>query len=66
MRKSLLVLFVVVLMVSFGAASGLAADAPAGPQPITNCGERPVATFNHDTHKHQDCVSCHHNEGDGK
>ncbi|MDF1554863.1 MAG: cytochrome c3 family protein [Deferrisomatales bacterium] len=66
MKKVLVALTVSVTLALLGTFAAVAKDAPAGPQKVTNYGEKPVATFNHDTHKDQGCATCHHNEGDGK
>lgn len=49
----------------------MAADAPKGPAPVTNFGKKDPVSFDHSKHKKADgkdvaCVSCHHNEKDGK
>jgi hypothetical protein len=66
MKKFWVPLCLAITLGLLGAGPAAAADAPSGPVQVTNYGEKPPAQFNHDTHKDQDCVSCHHNEADGK
>ena len=66
MKRIVFVLSVVALVLIAGVAEVVAKDAPKGPQAVTNYGDKPVATFNHDTHTDIGCAKCHHNEGDGK
>ena len=66
MNRVLSVLFVVTLVLLVGVSQVSAKDAPKGPQPVTNFGDKPAVTFDHDTHADMGCVKCHHNEADGK
>ncbi len=64
MKKLLLLLASTVLAFSIGLAH--AADAPKGPEKVTNFGGKEVVTFDHAKHKEVKCEACHHNAKDGK
>ena len=62
MRK----LLVIAVALLFSAGAAMAAEAPKGPIKVTNFGKKAPVTFDHAKHKEVKCVSCHHNEKDGK
>lgn len=70
MNKTILCTTLVLAGLAFsplGVGSVLAAAAaPAGPVKVTNFSKKEPVTFDHAKHKDAKCVSCHHNEKDGK
>jgi len=67
MKKVLVVVVTVFVAIGLSLGTALAADAPKGPIKVTNFGgAKGVVTFDHAKHKDAKCVSCHHNEKDGK
>lgn len=64
MKKLLLLVASAIFTLSFGLAH--AADAPKGPEKVTNFGGKEVVSFDHAKHKDMKCEQCHHNAKDGK
>lgn len=64
MKKLIAVAIAAMFIVGLGMAA-IAADAPKGPVKVSNFGGKDVVSFDHAKHKDA-CVTCHHNEKDGK
>jgi hypothetical protein len=67
MKKLLVIAVSVFVALGLGLGTALSADAPKDPVKVTNFGgAKGVVTYDHAKHKDLKCVSCHHNEKDGK
>ncbi len=66
MKKLIAIAIAATFLVGIGISSAIATDAPAGAIKVGNFGEKAVVSFDHAQHADGTCISCHHNEADGK
>jgi len=66
MRKLIVLAVALLFSLSLGLGAALSADAPKAPVKVTNFSKKPPVMYDHAKHKDAKCVSCHHNEKDGK
>lgn len=68
MKRSAATAIAIVALVGIWVGGAVASEAPGEPIQVTNYGEKAPVTFDHAQHTGDgwECVSCHHNEAEGK